>query len=81
MFVRVRDAVGARRLPRKPQESASKPATCSAVVYDLITTRHRIFTPTAEFADYLEVDEDMKTEYPHLLDKLNAREETLAESQ
>ena len=32
-------------------------------------------TPDAEFADYLEVDEDFKTEYPHLLAQLNAQPE------
>ena len=39
---------------------------------DLITAQHRIFTPNAEFADYLEVDERSKTEYPQLLVQLNA---------
>jgi hypothetical protein len=55
-FVRVRDASGAVRLPSKPQIGAPKPR----VVYDVISSRHRIVTPSAEFADYLEVDEDFK---------------------
>lgn len=54
--MRVRDASGAVRLPSKPQIGAPKPR----VVYDVISSRHRIVTPSAEFADYLEVDEDFK---------------------
>ena len=46
------------------------PSLNFSVLIDLITTDHRIVTPSAIFADYLEVDED-DDEMDRLLEELN----------
>ena len=88
-FVRVVDAAGSvPYTPSSGQHaiagldgtntfSAGQPGVgggeCS-LLYDLITSEHRIVTPSATFGDYLEADEEFfKGTYPDLLQELNSK--------